>query len=56
MQSLGQHAKGDEQEMKPLPKWLQDVVTSTGWPNVTLAAISIILAAALVFLLHAVFG
>jgi hypothetical protein len=39
-----------------MPKWLQDIVTSTGCPNVTLAAISIILAAALVSLLRVVFG
>ncbi len=38
--------------MKPLPKWLQDVVSSTVSQNIVIAVLSIILAAGMVFLLR----
>jgi hypothetical protein len=40
--------------MKPQLKWLNHFVTSTGWPNLVLAVISVVLAGTVVILLRAI--
>ena len=39
-----------------LSKWLQDAARNTGKPNLVLAMISVLLAAAIVFILRGIFG